>query len=195
MREYTFKPALLRKTEIWTIKDGYLMRRGGARAVELSTITSGVWNEVSYRGTRSAWLHLTDPHGKTRLEYNYGSEGRDDFLGLLRALSEALVLRAPSIKIKIGYGSAIAWSMFLFGCLGVLFGVFMVAAGAMGMTNQNDLFAIGFGIGFIALTGSIAYYNQPWHSGKQITPAEFSAILIALGAPAVAPPEDDPTEA
>ena len=177
MREYTFKPAPLRKAESWAIKDGHLMRRGGAAALELSAVSGATWGEVSYRGTRNTWLNLTGPNGVYKLECNDFGDGRAEFLRLLGDVVSELEVTNPTLQVKIGYVGAARMAMFIIGVVGMLAGLVFLWAGISGNVKRNEGLAIVFGLGFIVLMAPLAWGSRPWGQARYISLGDLGVLI------------------
>lgn len=178
MREYSFKPALLAKEQVWTIKDGHLLKRGGENALKLAELTGATWGNFAYRGTQSEWLYLQRPDDVTKLACNM-MEGPElaSFRSLVAAIAHELETVNPQLPVKTGGGTAFQWSLFLIGLFGGLFGLFFVYAGVMGLVKRSEGFAILFGL---LMAGSLLYMAwsfAPWRTGTTVTPSELLKLV------------------
>lgn len=194
MREYTFKPAPVRKAQTWAIKDGHLMRRGGAQALNLGAVTSASWNTVSYRGTRSAWLHLTSEHGVTKLECNDQGGGREDFFSLISDVAQELSRLNPDLEIVHGYSAPWRIALFVLGIAGTLVGLFLVYAGLTIMTGKGSIEASIAGLAMVILLVPVAWTCRPNLKAKTYPAIELAREVASLGGPPVPGPQDDPGE-
>ncbi len=189
MREYSFKPAPVRKTQTWAIKDGHLMRRGGAAALNLADVTEASWNTVTYRGTRSAWLHLTTETGTTKIEYTDTGGARDEFFGLVVAIADTLKSANPGLEIKHGYSAPWRMALFLLGIAGSLLGLFFVYVGLTNMTGKGGVEATIAGAALIILLVPVAWSCRPNLRAETFGPDGLVAEIIALGGTAVQDPD------
>ncbi len=179
MQEYAFKPAALVREQVWTIKDGHLLKRGADKAVKLSELTGATWGSFAYRGTQSEWLHLKGPSGETKLTCNMvGGPDQATYRSLLEALARELEEANPNLPIKAGGGQAYQIAMFIIGLLGAIGGVVFFIAGALGWAKRSEVMLMILGAGMAFALGSLAWTNAPWRGAKIITPAAF---LVALG--------------
>lgn len=195
MREYTFKPAPVRKAQSWAIKDGHLMRRGAAQAVKLADITEASWNTVTYRGTRSAWLHLKTDAYTTKVEYTDQGGSRDEFFGLIVAISESLGRVNPDLQIKHGYSAPWRTALFLLGLIGTALGVFLLFAGVTNMTGKGSVQAGIAGGALVILMLPVAWTCRPNMRAATFGPDGLAAEIAGLGGPSMAHPNSDPTDA
>lgn len=188
MREYSFKPAPVRKPQTWTIKDNHLMRRGGASALNLADITSASWNTVTYRGTRSAWLHLTSGANTTKVEYTDSGGARDEFFALIVAIAQALTQVNPQLEIRHGYSAPWRTALFVLGIMGTLLGIVLVYAGLTNMTGKGGVEAAIAGAAMIILLVPVAWSCRP-NMKAQTYGADglIAEIEVLRGAPVAAP--------
>lgn len=176
MREFSFKPAALRKTQVWTIKDGHLMRRGGDSTVKLADVSGVTWGSFAYRGTQSQWLHLKGPQSATKIECNMiGGGDQAEFEALVAAVSSELAQRKPDLKVHISGGGGYMWAMFIIGILGGICGLFFLVAGLMGWVKRGEMQAILLGGGMAAMLSTMAWKFAPWRASQFMPIAEFSA--------------------
>lgn len=161
MQEYSFKPAPVRKTQVWAIKDDHLMRRGGARALNLADVTSASWNTVAYRGTRSAWLHLTSQTETTKIEYTDSGGARDEFFALIVAVAQELKRVSPNLEIRHGYSAPWRTAMFVFGAVGTILGLILIFAGLTNMTGKGGVEAAIAGAAMTILLLPVAWSCRP----------------------------------
>ncbi len=195
MREFTFKPAPVRKAQTWALKDDHLMRRGGDKALPLAAIISASWNTVTYRGTRSAWLHLKSAHGVTKIECNDQGGGREDFLGLVSAIATDLARVQPQLEIAQGYSAPWRIALFVLGLAGTLIGAFLVFAGLTNMTGKGSVEASIAGLALIVLLVPVAWTCRPNVKARTYPAMELAREVALLGGPPVPDPEDDASEA
>ncbi|MEO1321750.1 MAG: hypothetical protein AAFV59_01955 [Pseudomonadota bacterium] len=189
MREYSFKPAPVRKAQTWAIKDDHLMRRGGASALKLAEVTDASWNTVTYRGTRSAWLHLTAGDNTLKIECTDSGGGRDEFLGLISAVASTLGRVNPQLEIKYGYSAPWRTALFILGIMGTLVGAFLVYLGLTGMTGRGGVQATIAGAALLILLAPVAWACRPNLQAETFGPDGLLAEIVALGGPAVQDPE------
>jgi hypothetical protein len=161
MQEFSFKPAPVRKTQTWAVKDGHLMRRGAPNALKLANVTSASWNTVSYRGTRSAWLHLNTDDATTKIEYTDHGGSRDAFVGLIQAVSASLKEVNPDLEIKYGYSPPWRTALFVLGLAGTVLGLFLVFAGLTNMTGKGAVEATIAGAALTILLLPVAWTCRP----------------------------------
>jgi len=195
MREYTFKPAPVRKAQTWAIKDDHLMRRGGEQRLPLAAITSASWNTVTYRSTRSAWLHLKSEQGVTKIECTDHGEGNTEFLALVSAVSLQLARLQPDLEIEHGYSAPWRIALFLLGIAGTLIGIFLVYAGLTNMTGKGSIQATIAGLALVVLMFPVAWTCRPNFKARTYPPRELALEIALFGGPPVPDPDDDPREA
>lgn len=195
MREFTFKPALVRKQQVWAIKEDHLMRRGAAQALKLADVTSASWNSVSYRGTRSAWLHLTAGDQTTKIECTDSGGGRGEFLALIHAVARVLERVNPDLPIRYGYAAPWRMALFILALLGSLFGLFFVFAGLTDMTGKGAVQATIAGAAMCILLVPVAWSCRPDVKGTTGGPASLAALIESLGGSSVQDPDRDSGEA
>ncbi len=195
MREYTFKPAPVRKAQTWAIKDDHLMRRGGVQALKLADVTEASWNTVTYRGTRSAWLHLSTEEGTTKIEYTDQGGARDEFFGLIVAVSETLSRVNPDLQIKHGYSAPWRMALFLLGLIGTVFGLFLLYVGLTNATGRGNLEASIAGGAMVILMLPVAWSCRPNLNAQTFGPDGLAAEIAGLGGPPVSNPNAGSSEA
>lgn len=195
MREYTFKPAPVRKQQTWAIKDGHLMRRGGAQALDLAAVTSASWNTVSYRGTRSAWLHLTSDHGVTKIECNDHGGGRDEFFALVLAVLSEIERVRPDLEVAYGYSAPWRIALFILGLVGTLLGLFLIFVGVTNMTGRGSVEAGIGGLALVVLLFPVAWSCRPNVKAQTYPPRVLAREIALLSGAPVAEPKRDPGEA
>jgi hypothetical protein len=194
MREYTFKPAPVRKEQTWAIKDGHLMRRGGAEALSLGAVTSASWNTVAYRGTRSAWLHLKSGGTITKIECNDHGGGRDQFFALVQAVLAELARLQPDFEIEHGYSAPWRTALFVLGILGTLLGFFLIYFGVTDMTGRGSVEASIAGLALVVLMFPVAWTCRPNLKARTVPPQELAREIALLGGPPVTDPQRDSGE-
>ena len=192
MQEYSFKPAPVRKTQTWAIKDDHLMRRGGSTALNLAKVTSASWNTVTYRGTRSAWLHLHAEAGTMKIEYTDQGGARDEFFGLIIAVLATLKRVNPGLEIEYGYSAPWRLALFILGILGTLAGVFFIFAGATNMTGRGQVEASIVGVALIVLLLPVAWTCRPNLKAQTYAPDALAAEIAHLGGPPMPDPDPGP---
>ncbi|MEL8055530.1 MAG: hypothetical protein AAGK66_05200 [Pseudomonadota bacterium] len=192
MREYTFKPAIIRPEATWMVRDGHLLKRGAERALKLSEVTSAAWGDMTYRGTRNAWLHLTGPDGVVKIECNDTGVGDDrhTFLKLCEKVCGVLVEECPDLPIRQGGGRAFQWSMFILGAMAAGVGLLFLWAALSGTVRQNEMTLILIGAFMAVAFGFVAWMFAPWQPAQTLTPREMALYLSGMTAP-VDRPEDD----
>jgi len=195
MREFTFKPAPVRKAQTWAIKDDHLMRRGGATALSLAAVTSASWNTVSYRGTRSAWLHLKSEHGVTKIECNDQGGGRDEFFALVQAVLADLSRLQPDLEIEHGYSAPWRMALFILGIVGTLMGCFLIYVGITDMTGRGSVEASIAGLALVILMFPVAWTCRPNLKARTVPPLDLAREIALLGGAPVSDPERDSGEA
>ncbi len=194
MREYTFKPAPVRKAQTWAIKDDHLMRRGGVQALKLADVTEASWNTVTYRGTRSVWLHLSTEEGTTKIEYTDQGGARDEFFGLIVAVSETLSRVNPDLQIKHGYSAPWRMALFLLGLIGTVFGLFLLYVGFTNATGRGNLEASIAGGVLVILMLPVAWSCRPNLHAQTFGPDGLAAEIAGLGGPPVTNPDAGSSE-
>jgi hypothetical protein len=178
MQEYAFKPSALTREQVWTIKDGHLLKRGGDKAVKLSDLKGATYGSFAYRGTQSEWLHLNGPGGETKLTCNMvGGPDLAAYHGLLRAVAVELSDVNPSLPIKSGGGQAYQVAMFIIGLLGAIAGIVFVLAGALGWAKRSEIMLMIVGAGMALSLGALAWSNAPWRGATILTPVAFLGVL------------------
>lgn len=184
MREYTFKPAIARREQVWAIQDGHLMRRGGASAIDLAHVQGAIWGDMAYRGTRTSWLHLEGEEAVTKIECNDSGVGEDrsEFLALIEAICAQLAEVQPDLPVRQGGGRALKWSLFLIGLMGGALGLVFVWAGLTGNVVRGEALAIIFGGLMAASLFYLAYQYLPWRTDTVLTPAQMRRLVQDLGA-------------
>lgn len=194
MREYVFKPAALRGEQVWTIKDGHLMRRGGARAIKLADVTGAVWGRFAYRGTQSQWFHLKDAGGLTKIECNVIAGGDQAvFEELVGDVCEAIAQHNPDLKVHISGGGGYMWAMFIIGVLGGVFGLVFLLAGLLGWVKRSEMELILVGGGMAAVLSSMAWRFAPWRAKQFVPMADFAASRLING-PAMGAPHENASD-
>ena len=195
MREFTFKPAPVRKAQTWAIKDDHLMRRGGDKALPLAAVTSASWNTVSYRGTRSAWLHLKSEQGVTKIECNDQGSGREDFLALISAIAADLARLQPDLEIEHGYSAPWRIALFVLGLAGSLIGAFLAYAGLTNMTGKGSVEASIAGLALLILLVPVAWTCRPNLKARTFPPMDLAREVELLGGPPMPDPEHNSRDA
>ena len=190
MREYSFKPAPVRKAQTWAIKDDHLMRRGGTTALNLAKVTGASWNTVTYRGTRSAWLHLYSEDVTTKIECTDSGGGRDEFFSLIQAILASLQQVNPSLEIEYGYSAPWRVALFILGILGTFGGIFFVYAGLTNMTGRGQVEATIVGMALLILMVPVAWTCRPNIEAAKFDAASLAALVAEFGGPPVQTPED-----
>ena len=195
MREYTFKPAPVRKAQTWAIKDDHLMRRGGAEALSLAAVTSASWNTVTYRGTRSAWLHLKSAQSVTKIECNDHGGGRDEFFALIQAVLADLARLQPDLEIENGYSAPWRLALFILGIAGTLMGGFLIYVGITDMTGRGSVEASIAGLALVILMFPVAWTCRPNVKARTVPPLDLAREIASYGGAPVADPERDSSDA
>ncbi|NQY95590.1 MAG: hypothetical protein HRT82_00390 [Henriciella sp.] len=195
MREYTFKPAPVRKAQTWAIKDDHLMRRGGAEALSLAAVTSASWNTVTYRGTRSAWLHLKSEQGVIKIECNDHGGGRDEFFALIQAVLADLARLQPDLEIEHGYSAPWRLALFILGIAGTLMGGFLIYVGITDMTGRGSVEASIAGLALVILMFPVAWTCRPNVKARTVPPLDLAREIASYGGAPVADPERGSSDA
>lgn len=181
MQEYSFKPAPVRKTQVWAIKDGHLIRRGGASALKLADVTSANWNSVSYRATRSVWLNLSTDTDTTRIEFTDNGGARDEFFALITAISTTLSQVNPELQIAHGYSAPWRTALFIIGLAGSALGLFLIFAGLTNMTGKGAVEATISGAAMTLLLLPVAWSCRPNLNATTFGPAGLLAEIADFG--------------
>lgn len=193
-REFSFAHAPKVQPQIWTIREGHVMRRGGAHALKLADIRSAHWDEVSYRGTRSAWLTLKSPNQALKIECAEAGESRSEFLALVYAISEGLQAVNPNLLIGVDTGGPWRWAAFgmsvILAGLGV-FGLYDEVLAAADTVNYGLAILISAGVGVAAY---FAWYLSPWRPRTSLSPRAFGDMLREAYGAAMPGPQDDAAE-
>ena len=193
MREFSFKPAQFRPEQVWTIREGHLMRRGGKKALPLAEVTAAGWQEVSYRGTRTAWMSLKLGTEKVRLECNDGGTGRTVFLELIQAIANEIEQKQPGFAFRAGDTTPVRWTYFLLAIAGSLMGMAALVAAVMDVAPaQRNQLVVSGGLA-CALLLPVAWSTRPSLAGRALSYAQFAERLGQLGAP-VHKPEHTPDQ-
>ena len=188
MREFTFKPAPVRNEQTWAIKDNHLMRRGGTAAMDLGKVTRASWNTVTYRGTRSAWLHLHTAGETMKIEYTDHGGARDGFFSLIAAILDVFRSVNPDLEIEYGYSAPWFVALFGLGILGTLGGVFFIILGLTGMTGKGQVQATIAGAALVILFLPVAWRCRPNLKATTFGPDGLSAEIAEYGGPPVPDP-------
>jgi len=194
MREYSFKPAPIRKAQTWAIKDHHLMRRGAQRALNLGDVTAASWNTVTYRGTRSAWLHLHTETSTTKVEYTDNGGARDEFLALIVAIAASLKQVNADLEIEYGYSPPWRLALFILGGLGALLGLFLVYVGLTNLTGQGAVQAMIAGAAMSILLIPVAWTCRPNMQAKTFGPDGLAAEIALMGGPSMPDPDHAASE-
>lgn len=177
MREFVFKPAPHGREQVWTIRDGHLMQRGGKAALKLADVRMAAWNDMTLRGTRNAWLDLTGPDGVVRVACSDHGGSRAEFLSLCGAVCVELAEVNPALAIRQGGGGAYRMAMFLIGLIAGLAGFVFLGAGLTGQVRQATGVAIGGGGAMAVVFLAIAWSFAPWRMVETLTPLEMQSLL------------------
>jgi len=167
------------------------MRRGGETALNLAAVTSASWNTVTYRGTRSAWLHLKSEQGVTKIECNDHGGGRAEFFALVRAVLDELSRLQPELEIEHGYSAAWRLALFVLGVVGTLLGFFLIYVGVTDMTGRGAVEASIAGLALVVLMFPVAWTCRPNMKAQTLPPQDLAREIALLGGPPVTDPEDD----
>lgn len=189
MREYSFKPAPVRKTQTWAIKDDHLMRRGASSALRLADVRAASWNTVAYRGTRSAWLHLTADDSVIKIEYTDSGGARDEFFALIVEVAQTLKRVNPGLAIRHGYSAPWRTALLILGIAGSLLGAFLVYAGLTNMTGKGGVEATIAGAAMMILLVPVAWSCRPNLRAKTYGPDGLIDEIVALGGTPVQDPD------
>ncbi|MEM9055378.1 MAG: hypothetical protein AAGB16_08635 [Pseudomonadota bacterium] len=192
MQEYTFKATPMRRPQSWMVQDGQLLRRGAAKALKLSDVTKAAWGDLTHRGMRNAWLHLTGPDEVVKIECNDSGLGdeREIFLKLCQRVCEGLEQENPDLPIRQGGSDALRWSLFLIGLMATLGGLFFVWSVVSGSVRQNELTVLLIGGFMILAFGALAWAFAPWQPVQTLKPREMSLLLSGMSAPMQRPDDD-----
>jgi hypothetical protein len=168
----------MRPEYVWAVRQGHVMRRGG-QAFNLAGVDAASWGDVSYRGTRSAWLDLQAGSQKLRLECSEGglSQDRGQFIGLVIAVLDELDQRSPRLGVRYDQAGVYGRAMFILGLLLGLVGAICVYAGLadFGSARAWGVFAVGAGA--IAGCSVLTWTHRPWRPSGMARPAELKALL------------------
>lgn len=166
------------------------MRRGGSSALNLAKVTGASWNTVSYRGTRSAWLHLYSEDHTTKIECTDSGGGRDEFLSLIQGVLASLQRVNPSLEIEYGYSAPWRVALFILGILGTFGGIFFVYAGLTNLTGRGQVEATIVGMALLILMVPVAWTCRPNLEASKFDAASLAALVAESGGPPVEAPED-----
>lgn len=153
-------------------------------------MTSASWNTVSYRGTRSAWLHLQSEAGTTKIEYTDHGGARDEFFGLIQAILQVFERANPELEIEYGYSAPWRVALFILGLLGTVGGLFFIFAGLTNMTGRGQVEATIVGGALVILMLPVAWTCRPNLQAAKLSSAALSAEIAQLGGSPVPDPED-----
>lgn len=177
--EYVFKPAVLSPPQTWTINDGHLMRRGGKAAFAIAQTDRASWGDLAYRGTRSAWLHLSAGETSVKLNCNDNGSGDDRavFLELVGAVLDELSKAQPNLEIRYDGGGPFGRAMFIIATLGALAGLGFISAVVSGAIQQNGLILAGVGVLMAFGLGTLAWTYRPWQAPPSARPEALRKLL------------------
>lgn len=104
LREFTFVNDPGRKPITWALQNGHVMRKGGAKAMRLADVVRAQWGDLTYRGTRYAWLELFGPDGEMKLDCRDAASDTDRrvFLDFATAVLADLHAAQPGFAVKTG---------------------------------------------------------------------------------------------
>ena len=168
------------------------MRRGGSTALNLAKVTAASWNTVTYRGTRSAWLHLHSEAGTMKVEYTDQGGSRDEFFGLIQGILGSLQRVNPGLEIEYGYSAPWRVALFILGLLGTVGGLFFIFAGLTNMTGRGQVEATIVGGALVILMLPVAWSCRPNMQAKTFRADALSAEIESLGGPAMYDPKSTP---
>ncbi|MEL7547110.1 MAG: hypothetical protein AAGJ84_10700 [Pseudomonadota bacterium] len=180
-QEYEFRPAVLSPTQTWAVTDGHLMRRGGKSAFSIASTDRANWGDLAYRGTRSAWLHLSSGETTVKLNCNDNGSGGDRavFIKLILVVLDELERVQPDLQIHYDGGGAFGRAMFIISIIGTLAGMACIAAVTMGSVAQNGIVVIGVGLLLTIGMGTLAWTYRPWQAPRIARPSELRELLSA----------------
>lgn len=155
------------------------MRRGGKSAFPLALTDHASWGDLAYRGTRSAWLHLSA--GETSVKLNCNDNGAGDdravFLQLVGAVLDELAEAQPDLEIRYDGGGPFGRAMFIIATLGGLAGLALISAVVSGAVQQNGLILAGVGVLMAFGLGTLAWTYRPWQAPPSARPEELRQLL------------------
>lgn len=179
MQGFEFKPALLRGRDNWTIDSGMLTRNGELYC-SFANVTDARFAQMATSRNHTAWLDLQTDRRRNRIACNFPPASPDyqAFNALCLAVMEELESHKPGMRVAIGAGGGVRWSMFILGLLTMAFGVFMMGMGLAGRVNDGTvMFSAGFGLGAIALGAWFCWSFRPWAPPMTLSPSETRGYL------------------
>lgn len=192
-REYSFSHAPGAQAQLWMIREGHLLKRGGARALNLAQVQSAEWTDVTYRGTQSLWLRLRTDAETVTIACSDTGEARADFLDLIGAVSDTLSTLNPDLKIAIDMAGP--WRAAVFGLCVILGGLGIYGLYDVGVTNSDTKpygLLVWISVGILVAV-YFAFSFSPWRSAQHLLPAGLSALLRDTYGASVTPPQKDTT--
>jgi hypothetical protein len=176
--EFAFRPAPMRPEYVWAVKEGHVMRRGGP-VLKLGDVTSAQWGDVSYRGTRSAWLDLQSGSDQIRLECSDAGLSRDraHFIDLILAVLAELDRHHQDLGIRYDSGGPFSRALFVLGVVLTLVGGGLAYAGLRDLSTLPGWALLGVGAGLIGGCSLLAWIHRPWRPSAVARPAELRTLL------------------
>lgn len=180
--EFEFRPEPAVRSYIWTVRDGHVMRRGGS-AMRLSEVKRANWIDISYRGTRSAWLELSDGRNTMKIACTDQGQGSDriSFLRLVMAVMRVLDTDAPELLISTDGNGVIERALFGLSCLGLGLGAALIGFNFGSLIQSVPGLS---GILLLLVSAIVAMKYQPWRPKNAVSPSE---ILSKIGQTSVFP--------
>lgn len=174
--EFEFRPEPAVRRYIWTVRDGHVMRRGGS-AMRLSEVKRASWIDMSYRGTRSAWLELSNGRDTMKIACTDQGQGPDRiaFLRLIMAVMRGLDDDAPGLLITTDGNGVVERALFGLSCLGMILGGVLIGSNlellVQGIPGLSGMF-------LLVVSAFAVLRFQPWRPKNAASPSE---ILSKIG--------------
>jgi len=187
MREFSFRAGPGLAVRSWAIRQGHLMRKGASQALKLTTVSKARWQDVSYRGTQSAWLILYTPTETLRLECSEGGESRTIFLELVREISLELARLKPGFTVSLDTSDPARRALFILSACLCLTGLVIAVSALIGALSEARTIWLGLSALLSVSTGALAWRYRPSLSGQAVPAEQFAELMIGLGAPVQTP--------
>jgi len=186
MREYAYKPALMRGAVVCKVSADRL-QSGDEWQVELADVHAAAFSTQVVGDARFTRLDLWTGEQMRSLSYTANAKGwRDDpdarvFLSLVRDVLRMLAEVSPDLEVTLGSRGGPRLAMFAVGVVSILAGGGIFAAAlATGISGERLAAAAVPMLLLVGLGGLLAFSYSPWRKPTIAGPKAIAAMIDGM---------------
>ncbi|MEL6350681.1 MAG: hypothetical protein AAFR58_02850 [Cyanobacteria bacterium J06627_28] len=176
--DFSYKKALLRFAQTWTVSDDMLTTPNGKR-LDLREVKEARFTDIADIMVKRRWnteMVLKSSNDKVSILCNdvRGGAQRHQYFLLLFEVLRSLNTCNPELKIQHGLGRIANYAFAAIGLLPIGFGLAMIIDG---LQRGFDTFPLVFGGGFALMGVFLIWCASPWQAAPMRSPSDLAVWL------------------